>query len=291
MFSAVFALELDQHKSRVGRMAETTDDMVITFLRSAGVDIPVGTSNLGGFETEVLVAACATCLNAIAQQKGEVERLPVKLPRNPGARFRACTALAAAITATGFDGEIGFNQFLYPSEKETRNMLLFLIDQMPKADGDGEGDMGGLSVLSFDEQLRQALVRGLEQPWAPPAWSARKPIEPERASHLRTALAASALAAARKAERQAAAEARLTGGKGGASNAKEGGFGRAEWVWPAVAGISIIGSKGGLVAHAAMFSHESSVATEAVSSEAAATETAAQRAERAERDKLLQVTK
>ena len=116
-------------------MAETTDDMVITFLRSAGVDIPAGTSNLGGFDTEVLVAACATCLNAIAQQKGEVERLPVKLPRNPGARFRACTALAAAITANGFDGEIGFNQFLYPSEKETRNMLLFLIDQMPKADG------------------------------------------------------------------------------------------------------------------------------------------------------------
>ena len=38
-------------------MAETTDDMVITFLRSAGVDIPVGTSNLGGFETEVLVAS------------------------------------------------------------------------------------------------------------------------------------------------------------------------------------------------------------------------------------------
>ena len=272
-------------------MAETTDDMVITFLRSAGVDIPVGTSNLGGFDTEVLVAACATCLNAIAQEKGEVERLPVKLPRNPGARFRACTALAAAITATGFDGEIGFNQFLYPSEKETRNMLLFLIDQMPKADGDGEGDMGGLSGLSFDEQLRQALLRGLEQPWAPPAWSARKPIAPERASHLRAALAASALAAARKAERQAAAEARLTGGKRGASDAKEGGFGSAEWVWPAVPAISVSGSMGGLVAHAAMFSHESSVATEAVSSEAAATETAAQRAERAEREKLLQVTK
>jgi hypothetical protein len=32
----------------------------------------------------------------------------------------------------GFTGEIGYNQLLYPNEKDTRRLLQFLVQRLPK---------------------------------------------------------------------------------------------------------------------------------------------------------------
>ena len=118
-------------------------------------------------------------------------------------RFRVCTSLASAITSLGFAGELGFNHFLYPSEAETRRLLLFLVDQMPKGGGEGEGAAGAGGAASFEDQVRTALQAALAVPWVPLAWRPKRRLRPERAAFLRRALRRSALAAARRAEQQA----------------------------------------------------------------------------------------
>ena len=275
----------------------TTDELVIQFLGSAGVELPAKVASLGDLDSEALFAVCGHCLNAIAADHGKEERLPSKLPTNPGARFRACTSLATAISGLGFDGEIGFNHFLYPSEAETRKLLLFLIDQMPKTDGaDADGDAGGLGgTMSFADQTRQALLRGLEVPWTPPSFAdpaRRRVLRPELSYYLRCAFARAALGAARKAEPQAAIEARLTGGarRGEASS---GGFGDApSGTAGTVAEGAAAGPAGSLFAHSAYFAYEGSVADTMASNaptDGAPAETPAERAERTEREKLAQV--
>ena len=275
------------------------DDILLTFLRSAGVEIPDKASSCAQLDSPAVFSACAHCLNEIAQESGDTQpRLPVTLTNNPGARFRACTAMAAAITKLGFDGEVGFNLFLYPSEAEVRRVLLFLVDQMPKGgDGDGESETGGLAgTASLDGQVRQALLRGLNDSWKPPAWTARRVLKPERAAYLRGSLARSALGSARRAERQAALEERLNalgggGGGGVEDSARSGGFGDL----PGGSGGPPIGvggsgpvAVGGLFAHSAMFAHDtsSSAGAHGGGDDGDPAETAAQRAERAEREKL-----
>ena len=117
-------------------MVETADDILLAFLRTSGVSLPEGVATCAELDSEAVFAACAYCLNAISQERGEQQRVPSKLMKNPGARFRACTALATGITALGFDGEVGFNLFLYPSEAETRKVLLFLSGDTPVPQSD-----------------------------------------------------------------------------------------------------------------------------------------------------------
>ena len=284
-----------------GAMAETTDELVLGFLRAAGVSLPPAKiSSLGDLDSEAIVAACAHCLNEIAWASGAGNRLPTQLSSNPGARFRHCTQLASAISDLGFPGEVGFNSFLYPSGAESRKLLLFLVDRMPKGD-EGDGDAGVVGGrASFGDEVRQTLLRGLEQPWAPPSWRPKGSLHGRagRAAHLRRTFARSAVAAARRAERLSALEERLLVSRGGAhanaDGARSGGFGAAGAMGGAGAhGVAPPSNPGGLFAHLAQFAHESSssLAEEAASAGAdgAPAETAAKRAENAERDKLRQV--
>ena len=275
-------------------MAETTDDLVISFLHEAGVELPDGLASLGALDDATLVSACAHCLNVIMETRGEAQRFPRKLSPNPGARFRACTALSGAITALGLPGEaIGFNHLLYPSEAESRRILLFLVDQMPKGEGKGdEAEALSGGKASLDEQARLALQTALRVPWMPLAWQThRRPLREDRASHLRRALAKAALAAARRAERQAAKEARLQSLAGAGGPVKQsGGFGEAPPGWVDGVGGAFVQPAGRAVpfSRTSAFAHDDADAAAALPADGS-DETPIQRLERAEREKLVAV--
>ena len=57
----------------------------------------------------------------------------VGLPKEMSARFRACTELAESVKKLGFKQEIGFHQFLYPSDKFSRDLFAFLLERLPQA--------------------------------------------------------------------------------------------------------------------------------------------------------------
>ena len=276
-------------------MGDNSDDLVLRFLADAGVDLPDGTASLSELDADSVATACCVCLNVIMEARGEEQRFPKKLSTNPGVRFRVCTSIATAILGLGFPDELGFSQILYPSEADSRKLLLFLVDQMPKGESEGAGSALASGPGSVTEQIPGALQAAMAIPWVPIGWQPKRALKPERAAHLRAQLHRAALRAALRAERQAAKEASLLGGKAGAaadSGARSGGFGDAPAGW--ADGASQLGDSdgyggggGGLFAHSALFNYdEGTLLEDTPVADGAPAETAAQRAERAEKEKL-----
>jgi DNA repair exonuclease SbcCD ATPase subunit len=147
-------------------------------------------------------------------------------------------------------------------------------------------------------------------PWVPLVWQThRRPLAATRASHLRTCLARTSLARARKAERQAAKEARLQSLVSDSANTTSdkrasGGFGDPPPGWDAAAwaegpgdgggggrarGVSAAVAAGGgdgAFTRTALFGVEESAVEEGGASEAKDDETPVQRMERQERERL-----
>ena len=68
------------------------------------------------------------------------------------------------MSAQGWDGEIGFQQFLYPEDKEARKMISWLVQRLPKSGEEAGGEMQGANV-----QLFQAINDELSS-WKKKAW-------------------------------------------------------------------------------------------------------------------------
>jgi len=268
-----------------------TDDILLAALRSIGVDSDA--TSVGQFESATVVSACSRCLNAINEAAGEDGRFAEKLPGNPGARFRLCTGLAEAVNAMGFSPELGFNNFLYPSESETRKLLLFLVDSMPKADGGGEE--ATIGATGIEEQLHEALSRWSEKLWVPPAWQQRRSLDDAKADRLRGAMRRSAVAEAEVARRQEELEAGFLGEKGGdvaksgaAAAFEASAAAEAAAAAKAEAAAAAAAAQAGRLAALAAFTQEeeTGAGADTTGEPTEEGETAVQRAERLEREKL-----
>jgi hypothetical protein len=55
-----------------------------------------------------------------------------------------CSELAEAVKKLGYREEINFQQFLYPAEKSSRELIAFLLDRLPQA---MRGDKGGGDMI------------------------------------------------------------------------------------------------------------------------------------------------
>ena len=269
-------------------MGSNTDELVLRFLRSAGIEFSDSVISCELFDPENIYAVAAQAVNSIAKSAGEDDiRLPEKLSGNPGARFRACTNLSEAITNLGFAGELGFNHFLYPSEAECRKLVLFLVGEMPKMTSAEADAAGGAGLLRFADQVRQALNLALHTAWVPPTWQARRAFAPSTRTWVRGVIARSALVAVRRAERQETLEKKLLGGMAAPSrhDILMGGFGDD----PPIAPLARRERSGGAFSsHRAEFAHNSAEANAAVvkGDPDLPTECAAQRAERLEQEQL-----
>ena len=195
----------------------TTDDILLAALRQSGVELDERLASVKQLETEQVVAACARCVNLIHEARGVAERFGESMPANPGLRFRSCTTLAAAICALGYPEELGFNHFLYPSEAETRRLLLYLVGALPRADESTahEQGAGGGGMARLVGTLR-AWQR---QPWVPADWRGTRTLTEPARLRVRAALRDAADAAATS---QRAQEALLRGFGGKPASAAEG---------------------------------------------------------------------
>ncbi|KAG7399109.1 Coiled-coil domain-containing protein 22 [Phytophthora boehmeriae] len=67
--------------------------------------------------------------------------LPSTLTNTPvgvAARHRVGSKLANILKELGYAGDCGYNHFLYPNEKETRNILSWLVGKLPRTQLEGE---------------------------------------------------------------------------------------------------------------------------------------------------------
>ena len=92
----------------------------------------------------------------------------MRLPKEMSARYRICTNLAASCQQYGYRGELGYHQFLYPSEADTRKLLMWLIEALPKAEKKDEQEALGSADLLQRAAVSEVGER-LKQPWLPEA--------------------------------------------------------------------------------------------------------------------------
>ena len=110
---------------------EEADQILLLTLGRLGCTIPEGITSVADVvENDALVPICSSCLRVI--QPDDAVPPPLCLPPEMSGRFRVGTELAARLQACGYSRELGFHQFLYPAEQDTRAILKFLVDRMPK---------------------------------------------------------------------------------------------------------------------------------------------------------------
>lgn len=108
---------------------EEADRILIHSLRQAGTAVPPDVQTLRAFTTELVVEAVVRCLRVINPAVGS--GLSPLLPLAMSARFRLAMSLAQACMDLGYPLELGYQNFLYPSEPDLRDLLLFLAERLP----------------------------------------------------------------------------------------------------------------------------------------------------------------
>ncbi|XP_003418024.1 coiled-coil domain-containing protein 22 isoform X1 [Loxodonta africana] len=168
---------------------EEADRILIHSLRQAGTAVPADVQTLRAFTTELVVEAVVRCLRVINPDVGS--GLSPLLPLAMSARFRLAMSLAQACMDLGYPLELGYQNFLYPSEPDLRDLLLFLAERLPTdASEDADQPAGDSAILlrAIGSQIRDQLALS----WVPPLLRTPKlqliqgsaPQNPLRASRL-----------------------------------------------------------------------------------------------------------
>ncbi|XP_002740143.3 coiled-coil domain-containing protein 22 homolog, partial [Saccoglossus kowalevskii] len=147
---------------------EEVDNIIIHTLKQIGCDLPDSIDSLKKFSTELVVAATVQCLRVI---KDKFDISP-NLPPGMSAKFRVGTALANACLELGYQGEIGYQTFLYSSETEIRRLLLFLIEKLPRDSAERTDEALGTSAL-MQRAIATEISRQLKTTWSAPYCKAK----------------------------------------------------------------------------------------------------------------------
>ncbi|CAF1128556.1 unnamed protein product [Rotaria sp. Silwood1] len=107
---------------------EEVDRILIQSLRDIGCQVEDSLQNVSEFDVNTLFGCVSQCLQLITGNKD----LPTRLPPNISTRFKVCGELAQLCQSNGYKGDIGYQTFLSINENETRKLLNFLIEKVPR---------------------------------------------------------------------------------------------------------------------------------------------------------------
>ncbi|XP_043829671.1 coiled-coil domain-containing protein 22 [Dromiciops gliroides] len=150
---------------------EEADRILIHSLRQAGSAIPEDVQSLRAFTAELAVAAVVGCLQVLRPSLSS--SLSPRLPPGMSARFRLGVSLAQACSDLGYPRELGYQSFLYPSEPDLRQLLLFLAERLPSDPAQESTQPSGESAIllrAVGAQVKELLA----EPWVPPGLRPQK---------------------------------------------------------------------------------------------------------------------
>eukprot|EP00484_Ammonia_sp_Unknown_P029359 CAMPEP_0197031138 /NCGR_PEP_ID=MMETSP1384-20130603/10229_1 /TAXON_ID=29189 /ORGANISM="Ammonia sp." /LENGTH=658 /DNA_ID=CAMNT_0042460625 /DNA_START=22 /DNA_END=1998 /DNA_ORIENTATION=+ len=136
---------------------DDADGIIIPILRSIGCEIAENVKSAAQFEAGILVHSLGKCLHKIDDQK--YEKIPEKLPTSIAKRVQCGTLIANAFKDLGYRGEVGYDKVIYPNEKDTRSLLRFMVQKLPKEGGGGGKRKGSVEEEEEDLDEGQALDR------------------------------------------------------------------------------------------------------------------------------------
>jgi hypothetical protein len=89
---------------------------------------------------------------------------PLVLPPNIASRHRICTSIAAKIKELGYLSDCGYNQLLYPVENQSRDLLKWLVEKLPRTEEEGAQEVLGANAL-MNRRIMQSLKEWKHKPW------------------------------------------------------------------------------------------------------------------------------
>lgn len=126
--------------------------------------MPEDVESIGQIKPEVLVEIIARSLWLISN--GDI-KFPITLPANIASRHRICTNMASKIKECGFTGDCGYNQLLYPVENQTRTLLLWLVQKLPRSEEDQAEEVLGTNAL-LNKKITTTLSEWRKRPYLLP---------------------------------------------------------------------------------------------------------------------------
>lgn len=91
-------------------------------------------------------------------------QFPLVLPQNIASRHRICTSIASKIKDLGYLSDCGYNQLLYPTENQTRDLLKWLVEKLPRTEEEGAQEVLGANAL-MNRRIMQSLKDWKSRPW------------------------------------------------------------------------------------------------------------------------------
>lgn len=140
------------------------DEIILLSLRQINCPIPDSILTVGDITADLFVEIIVRSLFLISN--GDV-KFPMTLPPNIASRHRICTAIATKIKELGFLGDCGYNQLLYPVANQTRGLLTWLVDKLPRSEEEGAQEVLGASAL-MNKRIKESLLRWKSSTWRLP---------------------------------------------------------------------------------------------------------------------------
>jgi hypothetical protein len=91
-------------------------------------------------------------------------KFSAELPSNIALRHRICTDIATKVKDLGYSGDCGYNQLLYPVENQTRSLLTWLVQKLPRTEDERVDD-----VIGTNSTLSRQIILSLSQ-WKAIPW-------------------------------------------------------------------------------------------------------------------------
>jgi len=137
------------------------DDIVLPILQQSGCILPKGIDSIDKFNADILLD-CVVHLLRIINPK---VKLSSTWPSGKSGQFRLGSKLSSQFLKLDYADEMGYQVFLYPEVSNTRKLLMFLVEKLPKDDEEEEEEVLGANQL-FSQQIRKSLKGWMGQEWS-----------------------------------------------------------------------------------------------------------------------------
>ncbi|KAK4439675.1 Coiled-coil domain-containing protein 22 [Sesamum alatum] len=134
---------------------EASEEILLNSLANSGVPIPAGVSSVHDLTPPTLFHVCSHALRLI-DGPNHASSFPASLPEDSmPERVKICTDLASAFNNLGFNPDLSFHKFLYPSKEDLYRLVRFLVGKLSESSG---------ALTSGDEETVQneQILTGLQ---------------------------------------------------------------------------------------------------------------------------------
>lgn len=140
------------------------DAIILLALRQIDCQFSESIDSVGKLTPDAIIEIVARSLWLISN--GEI-KFPVSLPANIASRHRTCTDMAMKVKELGYSGDCGYNQLLYPVEAQTRALLTWIVQRLPRTEEEQAEEELGVNALQ-NRRMMEKLVSWKQAPWILP---------------------------------------------------------------------------------------------------------------------------